>query len=617
MPSRAKETQPNQPRAPRGYQGRSPWLVWLVCVLLAWAVSVRPASAQIDLSGMWAPIFHEDQVERVAGPDVGDFAGLPINDALRMRADAWDAGLLTLPEHQCKPHPSTYGFRGVGNLRISPDIDDATQRIVKLNTHIQWQEQKREIWMDGRPHPPAYAPHTWQGFSTAQWEGNVLVVRTTHLKAGWIRRNGTVLSDRATMTERFIRHGNVMTHVSIIEDPVYLAEPLIRTNGFQVTTNPVMQPYPCYATTEVEREKGEIPHHLPGANPFIDEYAKKHKLPLAAVRGGPATALPEFMKNPPAGAVSVPPRPVPPLVVVPDGEVRSLHVQGNVWMLASATGNAAVQIGEDGVLVVDTMTDRLADKMVEEIRKLAGNKPIRWIINTHAHAEHTGGNARVAEAGESIIAGNFVGQAGQTATNYAQIFAHENVAARLAKGDGKQPPPPVFAQPSDTFYTSEFDLYFNGEAIQLIHVPNAHSDGDVMVFFRKSDVLVAGDLFLTTTLPVLDVGQGGHINGVIAGLNRILDITVPKEKQEGGTFVIPGSGRLADEADVVDYRDMVTIIRDRVRDSIEKKRTLDQVKTARPAEDYEGRWGGTRAATDAFIEAVYRGLNAAPAVAGR
>ncbi len=589
----------------------------LVGVLLAWAVSVCPASAQIDLSGMWAPIFHEDQVERVAGPDVGDFAGLPINDALRMRADAWDAGLLTLPEHQCKPHPSTYGFRGVGNLRISPDIDDATQRIVKLNTHIQWQEQKREIWMDGRPHPPAYAPHTWQGFSTAQWEGNVLVVRTTHLKAGWIRRNGTVLSDRATMTERFIRHGNVMTHVSIIEDPVYLAEPLIRTNGFQVTTNPVMQPYPCYATTEVEREKGEIPHHLPGANPFIEEYAKKHKLPLAAVRGGPATALPEFMKNPPAGAVSVPPRPVPPLVVVPDGEVRSLHVQGNVWMLASATGNAAVQIGDDGVLVVDTMTDRLADKMVEEIRKLAGNKPIRWIINTHAHAEHTGGNARVAEAGESIIAGNFVGQAGQTATNYAQIFAHENVAARLAKGDGKQPPPPVFAQPSDTFYTSEFDLYFNGEAIQLIHVPNAHSDGDVMVFFRKSDVLVAGDLFLTTTLPVLDVGQGGHINGVIAGLNRILDITVPKEKQEGGTFVIPGSGRLADEADVVDYRDMVTIIRDRVRDSIEKKRTLDQVKAARPAEDYEGRWGGTRAATDAFIEAAYRGLNAPPAVAGR
>ena len=586
----------------------------LVCASVAWIVSARPAAAQIDLTGMWAPVFHEDQVERVPGPEVGDFSGLPLNDALRMRADAWDAGLLTLPEHQCKPHPSTYGFRGVGNLRISADIDDATQRIVKLNTHIQWQEQKREIWMDGRPHPPEYAPHTWQGFSTGQWDGNDLVVRTTHLKAGWIRRNGAVLSDRATMTERFIRHGNVMTHVYIIEDPVYLAEPLVRTNGFQVTSNPVMQPYPCYATTEVDRAKGEVPHHLPGANPFIAEYAKKHGLPLAAARGGPATALPEFMKNPPAAAVGVPPRSVPPLAIVPDGEVRSIHVQGNVWMLASAAGNAAVQIGDDGVLVVDTMTGTLADRMIAEIRRLAGNKPIRWIINTHAHPEHTGGNAKVAEAGEAIIAGNFVGQAGQAAANYAQIFAHENTAVRLAKGDR---PPPVFAQPSDTFYTSEFDLYFNGEAIQLIHVPNAHSDGDVMVFFRKSDVLVAGDLFLTTTLPVIDTAQGGHIDGVIAGLNRMLDITVPKEKQEGGTYVIPGTGRVADEADVVDYRDMVTIVRDRVRDAIDGKRTLDQVKAARPAQDYEGRYGGSRADTDAFVEAIYRGLSTPPAVTRR
>jgi glyoxylase-like metal-dependent hydrolase (beta-lactamase superfamily II) len=588
-------------------------------VLLILIAAARPAAAQIDLTGMWAPIFHEDQVERVAGPDVGDFAGLPINDALRMRADTWDAGLLTLPEHQCKPHPSTYGFRGVGNLRISADVDDATQRIVKLNTHIQWQEQKREIWMDGRDHPPEYAPHTWQGFSTGRWDGNVLVVRTTHLKSGWVRRNGVVISDRATMTERFIRHGNLLTHVYMIEDPVYLAEPLVRTNGFQVTTNPVMQPYPCYATTEVEREKGEVPHHLPGANPYLDEYAKKYALPLSAVRGGPATSMPEFMKSPPAGAVSVPVRAVPQPALVPEGEVRSMHVQGNVWMLASAAGNAAVQIGDDGVLVVDTMTDGLAERMVAEIRKLAGTKPIRWIINTHAHPEHTGGNAKVAEAGESIIAGNFVGQAGQSAANYAQIFAHENVAARLANPGNGRTPPPVFAQPSDTFYTSDFDLYFNGEAIQLIHVPNAHSDGDVMVFFRKSDVLVTGDLFVTTTFPVIDREQGGSITGVIAGLNRMLDITVPKEKQEGGTYVIPGSGRLADEADVVDYRDMVTIIRDRIRDSIEKKRTLEQVRGAGLVRDYEGRWGATQGpwTTDAFVEAVYRGLSTPAAVSRR
>ncbi|MGH9148121.1 MAG: hypothetical protein ACRD1Q_15525, partial [Vicinamibacterales bacterium] len=157
----------------------------LVVVLMACA---GPASAQIDLSGIWAPLFHEDQVERVPGPDAGDYAGLPINDALRLRADSWDASLLTLPEHQCKPHPSTYGFRGVGNLRIWSDVDPTTQRMLRISTHIQWQEQHRDIWMDGRPHPPEYTAHTWQGFSTGRWEGDTLIVTTTHLKAGWIRR---------------------------------------------------------------------------------------------------------------------------------------------------------------------------------------------------------------------------------------------------------------------------------------------------------------------------------------------------------------------------------------------------------------------------------------------
>jgi hypothetical protein len=260
-------------------------------------LGVRPAVAQVDLAGIWAPIFHEDQVERIPGPDVGDYAGLPISDAARLRADSWDASLLTLPEHQCKPHPSTYGFRGVGNLRISPMYNDSTQQLVKIFTHIQWQEQEREIWMDGRPHPPDYAPHTWQGFSTGRWEGSVLVVRTTHLKAGWIRRNGLAISDQATMTERFIRHGDYLTHVYIIEDPYYLTEPLIKTNGFQLTNQVTMPPYPCEAVVEVPRPKGEVPHHLPGANPFVDDYAKKHHLPVEAARGGADTALPEFMKK--------------------------------------------------------------------------------------------------------------------------------------------------------------------------------------------------------------------------------------------------------------------------------------------------------------------------------
>ncbi|HET9267551.1 MAG TPA: hypothetical protein VFO31_05280 [Vicinamibacterales bacterium] len=262
----------------------------------------RAASAQVDLTGIWAPIFHEDQVERVPGPEVGDYTGLPINDAERLRGESWDASLLTLPEHQCKPHPSTYGFRGVGNLRITPVYNDTTQQMVKMVTHIQWQEQERDIWMDGRARPPDFAPHTWQGFSTAEWDNNVLVVKTTHLKAGWIRRNGMALSDKATMTERFIRHGNYLTHVYMIEDPYYLTEPLVRTNGFQLTDQVTMPPYPCSPAVEVPREAGEVPHHLPGKNPYLDEYAKKHHIPVEATRGGAETALPEFMKKIAGGA---------------------------------------------------------------------------------------------------------------------------------------------------------------------------------------------------------------------------------------------------------------------------------------------------------------------------
>ena len=276
-------------------------------------------------------------------------------------------------------------------------------------------------------------------------------------------------------------------------------------------------------------------------------------------------------------------------------------------MLHSGGVNAAVQIGDEGVLVVDTMTAALSDKLIAEIRKIAGDKPIRWIVNTHMDADHTGGNAKVAEAGESIIAGNFAGQAGQAAANFAKVLTHENVEARLVKA---KPALPTQALPTDTFFTDEFEMHFNGEAVQFIHVPNAHTDGDVMVFFRKSDVLVTGDAFNTTSFPVVDLEDGGSLNGVVKTLNRILDITVPEDKQEGGTYVIPGHGRLTDEADVVEYRDMMTIVRDRIQNALDKGMTLEQVKAARIVRDYEGRYGSARGAAtaDALIDTAYRSL---------
>ena len=578
-------------------------------MLLAAILVAQPVDAQIDLTGTWAPIFDEDQVERIPGPEVGDYAGLPINEAGRWRAESWDASLLTLPEHQCKPHPSTYGFRGVGNLRITPTIDELTQRTIKLNTHIQWQEQRREIWMDGRPHPPAWAAHTWQGFSTGRFEGEVLVVRTTHLKAGWIRRNGVALSDRAVLTERFIRHGDLLTHVSIVEDPIYLTEPFVRTNGFRLTLNPTMAPYPCRPAVEVPREPGDVPHHLPGRNPFLQEYADRHKVSPEATRGGAHTALPEFRPGaePARSTTAVPRRAVPTIA----DRVQSMHVQGNVWMIVGPAGNVAVQIGDDGVLVVDTMTESLAPDLVAEIRRLAGERPIRIIVNTGFHPAHIGGNAIVAEAGESIVGGNFVGQVGASAGDSAEIIVHEQVQLRMSRAaaDG-QPAVPPAAWARETFFTPVHELHFNGEAVQLLHQPNAAGDGDLVVFFRESDVVVAGGVYLTTTFPAIDVEQGGSLNGILAALNRIIGLTVPADKQEGGTYVIPGQGRLADEADVVEYRDMLTIIRDRLQDAMTAGRTIEEVKAARLLRDYEERYGAERgpSSADGFVEAAFQSL---------
>ena len=289
-------------------------------------------------------------------------------------------------------------------------------------------------------------------------------------------------------------------------------------------------------------------------------------------------------------------------------QVHILPVQGNVYMLVGAGSNIAVQVGKDGVLLVDTSFAPMADKVLAAIRTLS-DKPIRYIINTHVHPDHIGGNEKLAKAGKSIVGGNFVANVGVGAADSAAIIAHENVLNRMSAPTGTSPPSPSAAWPTDTYVTGSKDLFFNAEAVQLFHEANAHTDGDSMVFFRRSDVVVTGDIFTPATYPFIDLARGGNIQGIVKALNHIIEITVPADKQEGGTYVIPGHGRLCDEADVVEYRDMVTIIRDRIQDSLKKGMTLAQVKESKPTRDYDPLYApGDQQAADRFVEGVYNSL---------
>ena len=294
----------------------------------------------------------------------------------------------------------------------------------------------------------------------------------------------------------------------------------------------------------------------------------------------------------------------------PAPAIEILPVHGQVYLLAGPSSNTTIQVGPQGVLVVDTMREQDADALLAAIRKIAGDKPIRYVVNTHAHADHTGGNLKIAQAGSQLVAGNFAGQVGQAAANSAFIVAHENVLNTMSAPTGRQAPTPFAAWPTDTFFQAEKDMYFNGEGVQLVYEPAAHTDGDILVFFRGSDVISTGDVFSTVSYPEIDLKHGGHINGIIEALNRIIDLAISEQFTEGGTRIVPGRGRICDEFDVVEYRDMVTIIRDRVDAMIKKGMTLEQVKAARPTLDYEPRYGSTTGqwTTSMFIEAVYQNL---------
>jgi cyclase len=282
-----------------------------------------------------------------------------------------------------------------------------------------------------------------------------------------------------------------------------------------------------------------------------------------------------------------------------DAEVNILPVQGNIYMLVGAGGNITVQIGNDGVLLVDTGLAPMSGKVLAAVRKLS-DKPIRYIINTHVHGDHTGGNEAISKAGGTIAGGNVTFEIGD-ADRGAAILAHENLLQEMSAA---KPPVAPRALPTDSYFGDEKELYFNGESIKVLHQPAAHTGGDSLVYFRRSDVVSTGDIFTTTGYPFIDIANGGSINGIVDSLNRIIEITVPADKQEGGTYVIPGHGRLCDEADVVEYRDMVTILRDRIRDLVKKGMTLEQVKAAKPTSDYDPRYGNP----DRFVEGAYNSL---------
>ena len=292
---------------------------------------------------------------------------------------------------------------------------------------------------------------------------------------------------------------------------------------------------------------------------------------------------------------------------------ETLQIRPNVYVIFGAGGNVTAHVGEDGIVVVDSGSAAAAEKVLETVRRLSA-RPIRYVINTSADADHVGGNDTLSKAGQTILAN--AGSSGVSEEVYtnggaASVLAHENVVTRMS---GQQPALPFALLPTKTYSGRTYPMYLNGDGIQVLHMPAAHSDGDSIVFFRRADVIVSGDILDTTRFPVIDLSRGGSIDGELDALNRIAEMTIPPfplRWQEDRTYVIPGHGYVSDYSDLVDYRNVVTIVRDRVQDLVSRGRTLEEIKAADPAKGFRKRYGSDTGewTTDRFVEAVYRSLS--------
>ena len=613
-----------------------------------------------DIAGEW----RVDSAEDPGQPPLADYLGLALNEAGRLRADTTPESIWGTPEYQCRPHSAPHQWRGVGGARILKDLDPISREIVGYRIQFM-RSLDRPIFVDGRPHPPAWAPHSWSGFSTGEWIGQTLKVTTTHLKDGYLKRGGPQTSDMLTMTEYITRHDDILSILQVVDDPIYLDEPYVLSITYSYDPNAGPATENCSGSSFAEnggRDRHWVPHFLPGQNSGIGEFLKTQTwIPLEPVRGGVKTIYPEYRgvmnKTAALNTLTVPvsksandvakriadqsPR---------DGQVHVMPIQGNVYMLVADGVNITASVGRDGIAIVNTGTAQMTDKVLAALSDLAKSvvgapatnscfgancpgmpswsspyfntviasprpaRPIRYVINTSAAPEHIGGNERLAASANFRRAGGTAAFGGATRDigTAATIVAHDGVLSAMSSPTDKTPPAPEAAWPVDTFFDDFHKLseYVNGEPVILYHAKAANTDADSLVFFRHSEVIAAGNIFSTISYPLIDTAKGGTIKGVIAGLNQILDLSVAEYRSQGGTWVVPGRGRLSDTADVASYRNMLVMIRDRIADLKKKGMTLDQVKAARPTLDFDGRYGSTTGSwtTSMFIEAVYKTL---------